>query len=66
MQKQSNNDQNTYYRNKCFKAKNREFTIASLFWNIYNIPLIHTDNIFNKKVKLGSKGHTTEKEYKDL
>ena len=41
-------------------------TIASLFLNVYNILLIYADNIFNKKVRLGSKGHTTEKEYKDL
>ena len=41
-------------------------TIASLFLNIYNIPLIYIDNIFIKKVKLGSKGHTTEIESKDL
>ena len=40
--------------------------IASLFQNVYNIPLIYIDYIFTKKVKLGSKSHTTDIESKDL
>ena len=61
MQKQSNNDQNTYYTIETSASRLRieSWTIASLFFNVYNIPLIHIDNIFTKKVKLGSKGHTT-------
>ena len=64
MQKQSNNDQNTYYRS--FKAKNRVFDTCKSFLNVYNIPLDHICNIFTKKDELGSKGYTTKIKSKNL